>query len=88
MRREALHVFLARIIPALPAEPANVPRDEATRRCDFGASSSRPIFNIAQPCYSLRIKSNLLGNSFSAHRTGIYYDVAKSLFVIRFYIAS
>lgn len=81
MRREALHVLLARVIPALPTEPADVPGDEATRRCDFGASSLRPIFNIAQPCYSPRIgRNNLLGNSFSPHRIEIYYDVAKSFF--------
>lgn len=81
MRREALHVLLARVIPALPTEPADVSGDEATRRCDFGASSPRPIFNIAQPRYILRIdRSNLLGNSFSPHRIGIYYDVAKSFF--------
>lgn len=81
MRREALHVLLARVIPALPTEPADVPGDEAIRRCDFGASSLRPIFNIAQPRYSPRIdRNNLLGNSFSPHRIGIYYDVAKWLF--------
>lgn len=46
MRREAPHVLLARVIPALPTEPANE-GEEATRRCaTSGASPSPPEAHI------------------------------------------
>lgn len=47
MRREALHVLLARVIPALPTEPADVPGDEATRRCDFAGLPPRGPYLIS-----------------------------------------
>lgn len=49
MRREAPHVLLARVIPALPTEPADRKGggEEATRRCDFGASPSRDPYLIS-----------------------------------------
>lgn len=46
MRREAPHVLLARVIPALPTEPADR-GEEATRRCDFGASPPRDPYLIS-----------------------------------------